>query len=316
MIRIPLAAAVLALASSTAQPAEVALYQLPSGAFPHDVAPAADGTVWFTGQRQGFLGRFDPKSGNVEKIPLGPGAAPHGVVVGADQAAWVTEGGQNAIARVDAATKAVKLFPLPREFASANLNTPTIDNNGVVWFTGQSGVYGRVDPRSGKVDAWKSPKGFGPYGMATTPAGEVWYASLAGDHIAKIDTTTGAATVIDPPKPGSGPRRIWSDSKGVLWVSLWNIGAIGRYDPVAKSWKTYQLPKATHGCYSIYVDDKNRVWATDWSANAIQRFDPKTESYATFPSDKRGANVRQMLGRPGEAWGGESGTDRLVVVRD
>jgi virginiamycin B lyase len=26
--------------------------------------------------------------------------------------------------------------------------------------------------------------------------------------------------------------------------------------------------------------------------------------------------VRQMLGRPGEAWGGESGTDRLVVVRD
>ena len=37
---------------------------------------------------------------------------------------------------------------------------------------------------------------------------------------------------------------------------------------------------------------------------------------ATFPSDKRPANIRQMLGRPGEAWGGESGQDRLVVVRD
>jgi hypothetical protein len=35
-----------------------------------------------------------------------------------------------------------------------------------------------------------------------------------------------------------------------------------------------------------------------------------------FPSDKPPANVRQMLGRPGEAWGGESGTDRIVVVRD
>ena len=58
------------------------------------------------------------------------------------------------------------------------------------------------------------------------------------------------------------------------------------------------------------------MWATDWMANAIQRFDPKMESYESFPSDKKSANVRQMLGRPGEAWGGESGTDRLVVIRD
>jgi streptogramin lyase len=26
--------------------------------------------------------------------------------------------------------------------------------------------------------------------------------------------------------------------------------------------------------------------------------------------------VRQLAGRPGEVWGGESGADRLVVVRD
>ena len=150
------------------------------------------------------MGRFDPKTGKLEKIPLGPGAAPHGVVVGPDGAAWVTEGGQNAIARVDAVTKEVKLFPLPKEFPRANLNTPTIDNNGIVWFTGQSGVYGRVDPKIGKVDAWASPKGRGPYGITTTPSGDIWYASLAGDHIAKVDTTTGAVTVIEPPKPGSG----------------------------------------------------------------------------------------------------------------
>ena len=30
----------------------------------------------------------------------------------------------------------------------------------------------------------------------------------------------------------------------------------------------------------------------------------------------RECRERQMLGRPGEAWGGESGTERLVVVRD
>ena len=76
------------------------------------------------------------------------------------------------------------------------------------------------------------------------------------------------------------------------------------------------MPHSKSGTYAVYVDDKDRVWATDWPVNAIQRFDPATESNETFASDKRGASVRQMLGRPGEAWGGESGTDRLVVIRD
>src|SRR5262245_35436721 len=99
MIRIAIAAAALALAPGTAAAAEMTFYQLPSGAYPHDVAPAPDGTVWISGQRQGFAGRFDPKTGQLEKIPLGPGAAPHGVIVGPDGNAWLTEGGQNAIAR-------------------------------------------------------------------------------------------------------------------------------------------------------------------------------------------------------------------------
>jgi virginiamycin B lyase len=210
----------------------------------------------------------------------------------------------------------VKLFPLPKDTPYANLNTLTFDYNGVVWFTGQAGVYGRVTPRSGRVEIWNAPKGRGPYGIATTPAGEVWFASLAGDYIGKIDTATGAVTVVEPPRAGVGPRRIWSDSRGVLWVSFWRTGEVGRYDPSAKAWQTWQLPNSTSGCYSVYVDDKDKVWLTDFSANAIVRFDPVTEAFESFPSNKRAASVRQMLGRAGEAWGAESGTDRLVVVRD
>ena len=111
----------------------------------HDVYPAPDGTVWFTAQSAGKLGRLDPRTGKSDLIALGPGAAPHGVIVGPDGAAWVTEGGQNAIAQVDSATRAVKLFPLPKERCNANLNTATFDRQGVLWFTGQNGVYTRVD---------------------------------------------------------------------------------------------------------------------------------------------------------------------------
>jgi virginiamycin B lyase len=308
--------AVLALALEPAKAAQVSYYAVPRGAHPHDVAPAPDGSVWYTAQNQGALGILDPKTGKTTQIPLGPGAAPHGVIVGPDRAAWVTEGGQNAIARVDPASKAVKLFPLPANFPNANLNTATFDRKGILWFTGQNGVYGRVDPATGKVDAWKAPKGAGPYGITTTPNGEVWYASLAGDHITKIDTVSGDALMVTPPKPGVGPRRIWSDSKGLLWVSFWHTGEVARFDPAAKSWKVWSLPRSKAGCYAVYVDDKDIVWLSDFIANAIVRFDPATEKFESFPSTLRGASVRQLLGRPGEIWGAESGTDRLVVVRD
>ena len=206
------AIAAFALAASGAPhgalAAQVSYFAVPKGAHPHDVAPAPDGKVWYTAQHQGALGILDPKTGKTEHVALGPGARPHGVIVGPDRAAWITESVQNAIARVDPATKAVTLFPLPKEFPDANLNTATFDRKGILWFTGQSGVYGRVDPASGKVEAWKAPKGRGPYGIATTPNGDVWYVSLAGDHLVKIDTVSGDAAMVQPPRPGVGPRRI------------------------------------------------------------------------------------------------------------
>ena len=310
------AVAALTLGASAAPAAQVAYYEVPRGAHPHDVAPAPDGTVWYTAQSQGAIGILDPKTGKTIQISLGPRSAPHGVIIGPDRAAWVTDGGLNAIARIDSLTRAVKLFPLPKDFPNTNLNTATFDRKGILWFTGQNGVYGRVDPATGKVEAWKAPKGAGPYGITTAPNGEVWYASLAGDHIAKIDTVSGDALIVPPPKPGVGPRRIWSDSKGMLWVSFWHTGEVARYDPNAKAWKVWALPKSGAGCYAVYVDDSDKVWLTDFLANAIVRFDPVTEKFDSFPSNRRGASVRQLLGRKGEIWGAESGLDRLVVVRD
>jgi virginiamycin B lyase len=305
-----------ALGASAAPAAQISYFDLPRGAGPHDVAPAPDGTVWYTAQAQGAIGILDPRTGRVRQIPLGAGSAPHGVIVGPDRAAWITDGGQNAIVRVDAATHDIRLFPLPSDFPSANLNTATFDRKGILWFTGQNGVYGRVDPASGKVEAWKAPKGVGPYGITTTPSGDVWYASLAGDHIAKIDTVSGDALVVAPPKAGVGPRRIWSDSKGLLWVSFWNTGEVARFDPSAKAWKVWTLPKRTEGCYAVFVDDEDKVWVSDWPGNALVRFDPTTEKFDNFPSNRGRAEVRQILGRPGEIWAAESGTDRLMVIKE
>ena len=67
----------------------------------HDVAPAPDGGVWFTAQRSGDLGWFNPTSGRTRaRSRSAPGSTPHGVIQGPDKAAWITDGGQGAIVRV------------------------------------------------------------------------------------------------------------------------------------------------------------------------------------------------------------------------
>lgn len=287
----------------------------PAGGSPHDVAVGSDGIVWYTAQRDGKLGRLDPATGKVELVPLGANAAPHGVIIGPDGAPWVTEGGSNSIVRVDPKTREVKDWPLPAGRGYVNLNTLAFDNRGRVWFTGQNGIYGRLDPKTGSMQVWDAPRGRGPYGIAATPDGVIYYASLAGSHIARLDPETGAATIIEPPTRNQGARRVWSDSKGMIWVSEWNSGNVSRYDPATNTWKTWKLPGDRPRAYAVYVDSRDMVWLSDWGANAMVRFDPATEKFAVFPSDKSGANVRQILGRPGEVWAPESGTDRLVVYR-
>jgi len=295
--------------------AEPQYYDLPQGDHPHDVAPAPDGTVWYTGQRAGVLGRLDPKTGKITRVPLGEGSAPHGVIVGPDGAAWVTDGGLNAIVRVDAKTHAVRRWPLPKGREDANLNTPAFDAKGRIWFTGQAGIYGRLDPKTGAMQVWDAPRGIGPYGITATPSGDIWFVSLAGSYLAKPDLETGAVTPIDPTRKGSGTRRVWSDSKGRLWVSEWNAGSLSVYDPQKKMWQTWPLPGEMPRAYAVFVDEGDRVWVSDFFGNAIVRFDPASQEFVSFASNREHADVRQMLGRPGELWGAESGTDRLVVIR-
>lgn len=287
-------------------------FDVPAGARPHDVAPGADGVVWFTAQGSGHLGRLDPATGESRMIPLGGGSRPHGVIVGPGGVPWVTDGGLNAIVRVDPESLEVQRFPLPG--GNANLNTAAFDGAGILWFTGQNGIYGRLNTNTGRVRVFGAPRGRGPYGIAATPDGTVWFSSLAGSYIARVDGGNDL-TVVDVPTSGGGARRVWSDSTGRLWVTEWFAGKLARYDPGTQRWAEWDLPGRAPQPYAVFVDERDLVWVSDFGANALLRFDPARERFTSFRFPSAAAEVRQLLGRPGQVWGAGSNVDTLVVLR-
>ena len=281
----------------------------------HDLAPAPDGGVWYTAQRSGHVGWFDPKTGKSELISLGAGSSPHGVIQGPDGAAWITDSGLQAIVRVSWPQREQRRYPLPEGTPYANLNTCAFDGEGDLWFTGQSGVVGKVTLKTGVVTVKDAPGGRGPYGICATPRGDVWWCSLAGSYIARIDRKTGESIVVQPPTPKQGARRVWSDSRGRIWVSEWMSGNLSMLDPANGRWRAWKLPGDKPRAYAVYVDERDTVWVSEWAGNAMYSFDAEREQFTRYGFEREATNIRQILGRKGEVWLPESGTEFISVIR-
>jgi virginiamycin B lyase len=138
---------------------------------------------------------------------------------------------------------------------------------------------------------------------------------LAGSYIARINLETGNASVLEPPTKDQGARRVWPDSSGSVWFTEWNAGKLGMYNRVTNEWKEWKLPGQNPQPYAIFVDDKDIVWLSDFGSNAILRFDPSLEKFQSFPLPSPDAKVRQLLGRVGEVFGAESGTDKIMIIQ-
>ena len=236
------------------------------------------------------------------------------MITGADGAAWVTDGGRNSIIRVDATSEVVTEYPLPDEAADANLNTAVFDADGVLWFTGQNGWYGKVGT-DGTVAVYPAPEGRGPYGIAATSGGDVYFASLAGSYVGRIDPATGAATVLEPPVPDQGSRRVWADSAGPGVGERMGVRRRVRLRPgdrrVALVAAARREPDAVR---RVRRRDRCGV-AQRLRRQRARPLRPDDRDVHVVPAAQPDGAVRQLHGRPGEVWGAESSADQLVVVR-
>jgi streptogramin lyase len=68
-------------------------------------------------------------------------------------------------------------------------------------------------------------------------------------------------------------------------------------------------------CYAAWVDERDTVWASDFGGNTVRSLDAAGEKFERFGFPREAAGVRQILGRAGEVWLPESGTEHLLVIR-
>jgi virginiamycin B lyase len=283
---------------------------------PRDPIVAADGRVWFVGQRGNYVGSLDPESGAFDRTELPPNALPHNVIVGPDGALWYAGNGDGHIGRMDPATGETRRFDVPVR----DPHTLQFAPDGRLWFTAQgANRIGRLDPAGGDVQlAEPSVADARPYGIVLDDAGRPWVALFGTNRIATVDPSTMEIVEHVLPAPEARVRRLEVASDGRVWYADYARGTIGRLDPATDEVVEWTTPGGSGSRpYALATDDRERVWfvETGPEPNVLVGFDPATgEFFGSTPVPSGGGTVRHMVfhAPTGTLW---FGTDANTIGR-
>ncbi|MFQ5563666.1 MAG: lyase [Parvularculaceae bacterium] len=286
---------------------------------PRDPFAESASSVWFVGQRAGFLARLDVETGDMTKVQLEAGSGPHNLVVDADGYVWYAGNRKSLIGRYDPQSGALEKIPMP-DSAARDPHTLVFDGDGNIWFTVQGGNFvGRLNMESRKVDLVASKTARSrPYGIRIAPDGIVWAALFGTNKLARIDPATMALEEIALPRDGARPRRLDVTSDGRVWYVDYATGRLGAYDPKTDDVEEWLMPPGEDARpYGMAADSHDRLWmvATGPQPNLFIGFDPKTESFvSSTPVPSGGGTVRHMhYHQPsGAVW---FGTDANTIGR-
>jgi virginiamycin B lyase len=301
------------------------------GARPHDPAVAPDGSIWYTGQANGTLGRLDPVSGALKEYPLKKleqapkylpyGVGPHGLISDKDGNIWYTAQLAGFIGKLNPETGEQTQYRMPDPDAR-DPHTPIFDQKGTLWFTMQmSDMVGRISPSTGEVRVERVPtRQSQPYGIKVDSSGDPWFVELTAGRIGQIDPGNLSVREYPLPHAGSMPRRIAITADDMVWYTDYGRGYLGRLNPKTKQvteWPTPSGANADSQPYAITAVG-NIVWyvETGVSPNMLVRFDPASERFQSWPIPSGGGVVRHMVTAPdGTLWLACSGVDRIARVQ-
>jgi virginiamycin B lyase len=182
--------AILATSLVLAASLDIREWQVPyEKSRPRDPFAESATSVWFVGQRTGYLAHLDAETGEFTQVELKQGSGPHNLIVASDGIVWYAGNLNRLIGRYDPETKTIEEIMMPDE-AARDPHTLIFDaNEENIWFTVQGGnMMGRLNIESRKVDLIKSrtPRSR-PYGIKLAPDGSIWVVLFGSNKLAHID---------------------------------------------------------------------------------------------------------------------------------
>lgn len=286
-----------------------------------DPIEAADGTIWWAGQRQNLIGKLDLSSGQMQEYLLPDNAMPHTVTTGPRGNIWYTGNKNGTVGVLDVQSGAITEFKMPDDKAK-DPHSAIFDPDGILWFTLQhSNMIGRLNPvtRDIKLVTMNSPKSK-PYGIKIDANGTPWIACNGRNCLVKVNPKTMELTDIILPNPATRVRRLDIAADGMIWYVNSSLGRIGRYNPEnneIREWPSPSGPKSHP--YAIAVID-NVVWYNEsgMRPDTLVRFDPKTETFQSWPipsGDIYAGIIRHMRAtKNGDLLIHQSSTSRILRV--
>ncbi|HSL82733.1 MAG TPA: lyase, partial [Thermoanaerobaculia bacterium] len=218
------------------------------------------GTVWYAGNRAAHVGRLDPGTGEIEKLPTpdpeGAGRDPHTLIFDGAGSIWFSVQGGNSVGRLDMESGEIALLDVPTERAR-------------------------------------------PYGIVATPSGRPWLTEFGSNKLATVDPETMELREVALPREDARPRRLALTSDGAVWYVDYARGYLGRLEPESGEIDEWPVPGGPEARpYAMASDDQDRLWFVESGPepNRLVGFDPETgEFFATAEIPSGGGTVRHMV---------------------
>jgi virginiamycin B lyase len=283
---------------------------------PRDVAVTAS-AVWITEQNKGAVDAFgDGKLIRYEVDGKFPNSGAFALATGPSDSVWFTGYPNGNIGRLLPDGTVNSFSPM---VDTAGTIAAVEDPSGSMWVTDVNlGVVVRID-QQGQVAAFPVPPPtntgelVGPYDLAVTPDGAIWFTDPRTRSIGTITGSDGTPTIVEHRVPdGSVPRSIATGPDGSVWVTLPKTG-IGRVDP-SGSVQPVGVRIGNDAINNLAIAKDGSVWLTTTGRSILHvRPDGSLIRRFLMPVGAVGADGI-AIGPDGTVWAAATDANLLVEI--
>jgi virginiamycin B lyase len=294
---------------------------------PHDAVADADGMIWYCDFGRNFIGRLNPRTGEVKEwaIPeakVFPPFAEGGLDIELDQEGnpWFAATRAATLWKFDKKTERMTSWNLPPPITlRTGITMITAPKVGKVWFQENGNPNGpmldALDLKTNQIARYKIQ---GQYGMVATSNGNVVFFSFGNAAVGELDPKTGKSTLYPTPTPASAPRRGHLDAHGLAWFAEYWTGKIAMFDPTTKQIKEWAIPAPYADPYDAVADKNGDVWSGGMVTDYVFRLNPATGHVTNYLMPTVNANVRRIdvdsSTTPVSVWVGENHHPTILRV--